>query len=36
MWQCLYVMCFCIRPHHTSFISCGAPPPTRGIVQCRR
>lgn len=32
----LYVMCFCIRPHHTSFISCGAPPPTRGIVQCRR
>ena len=32
----LYVMCFCIRPHHTSFISCGAPPPTWGIVQCRR
>ena len=40
MWQCtryfICDMCFCIRPHHTSFISCGAPPPTRGIVQCRR
>ena len=40
MWQCTrYFICdvfFCIRPHHTSFISCGAPPPTRGIVQCRR
>ena len=34
--RCCLICDVFFRPHHTSFISCGAPPPTRGIVQCRR